>query len=198
VFRTFQGWISMSETAPTQGTLRVFPDVKLSNAYIMLRPFFRPTVPEDSADILDPKNWKFDISTADFPGISHASWGTGYIGPSPTPQLHPHLKLEETMTSVPKVFPGDMVFWHCDAVHSVETEHTGTTDSAVMYIPAVPKTPHNLAYIAKQAETFIAGQNPPDNNIEWNAEVPFVGLGTEADVKESIGRVAMGLPIEVA
>ena len=67
-----------------------------------------------------------------------------------------------------------------------------------MYIPAVPKTPHNLAYVAKQAETFIAGQNPPDNNIEWKAEVPFVGLGTEADVKESIGRVAMGLPIEVA
>ena len=81
VFRTFQGWISMrfvaiahlchtthqpddrphSETAPTQGTLRVFPDVKLSNAYIMLRPFFRPTVPEDSPDILDPKNWKFGM-----------------------------------------------------------------------------------------------------------------------------------------
>ena len=77
--------------------------------------------------------------------------GCGYTGPRPTPKLHPHLRLEETMTSVPKVVPGDMVFWHCvrvsptflnvlayascpfllqDVVHSVETKHTGTTDSA--------------------------------------------------------------------
>ena len=34
------------------------------------------------------------------------------------------------MTSVPKVNPGDMVFWHCDVVHSVEREHTGLEDSA--------------------------------------------------------------------
>jgi hypothetical protein len=52
------------------------------------------------------------------------------------------------MTSVPKVNPGDMVFWHCvrissivcvilhtirrpqDVVHSVEEDHTGTGDSA--------------------------------------------------------------------
>lgn len=42
--------------------------------------------------------------------------GSGYSGPQPTPQLHPHLRLEETMTSVPKVNPGDMVFWHCVSV----------------------------------------------------------------------------------
>ncbi|KAN0092612.1 Protein of unknown function (DUF1479) domain containing protein [Tylopilus felleus] len=195
VFRTFQGWLTMSETAPTQGTLRVFPDVQLSNAYTILRPFFRPTVPEDSPDILDPKNWKFDISTPDFPGIVRVDGG--YSGPRPTPQLHPHLKLEETMTSIPKVLPGDMVFWHCDVVHSVETEHTGTTDSAVMYIPAVPKTPHNLAYVAKQAQTFLAGQNPPDF-AKLKEGTTFVGLGTGVDVKEPISRVAMGLPIEVA
>lgn len=51
----------LSETAPTEGTLRVFPDLKLSNAYTILRPFFRPTVPADSPDILDPKNWKFGM-----------------------------------------------------------------------------------------------------------------------------------------
>ncbi|KAI9566894.1 hypothetical protein HD554DRAFT_2024990 [Boletus coccyginus] len=195
VFRTFQGWLTMSETAPTQGTLRVFPDVKLSNAYMILRPFFRPTVPEDSPDILDPKNWEFDISTPDFPGIYPMDGG--YIGPGPTPALHPHLELEETMTSVPKVVPGDMVFWHCDVVHSVETEHTGTTDSAVMYIPAVPNTPNNSAYVAKQVETFLTGQNPPDFD-KVPEETTFVGLGADVDVKEPIGRVAMGLPTEVA
>ncbi|KAG9316065.1 hypothetical protein JVU11DRAFT_3732 [Chiua virens] len=163
VFRTFQGWLAMSETAPTQGTLRVFPDVQLSNAYTLLRPFFSPTVPEDSPYILDPKNWKFDISKPDFPGIFPVGSG-----------------LEETMTSIPKVNPGDMVFWHCDVVHSVEEEHTGTTDSAVMYIGAVPKTPLNSEYVMKQATTFLAGQNPPDF-----AKLPkgttLVGLGTNGD-----------------
>jgi hypothetical protein len=53
--------IDFSETSPTQGTLRVFPDVFLSNAYTILRPFFRPTVPIGSKDILDPKNWVFGL-----------------------------------------------------------------------------------------------------------------------------------------
>lgn len=48
-----------SETAPTQGTLKVYPDILLSTAYIILRPFFRPTVSADSGDILDAKNWEF-------------------------------------------------------------------------------------------------------------------------------------------
>ncbi|KIJ14412.1 hypothetical protein PAXINDRAFT_100134 [Paxillus involutus ATCC 200175] len=195
VFRTFQGWLAMSETAPTQGTLRVFPDVALSNAYTILRPFFRPTVPLDSADILDAKNWKFDISTPDFPGIR--SQGTGFEGPMPTPDLHPHMRLEETMTSVPKVNPGDMVFWHCDVVHSVEMEHTGNNDSAVMYIPALPKTPQNSTYITKQLQTFLTGENPPDF-AKAKEGTTYVGLGAEADIKEPISRIAMGLPIQVA
>ena len=54
----------------------------------------------------------------------------GYQGPMPTPELHPHLQLEKTMTSIPKVYPGDAVFWHCDVVHAVEHDHNGTGDSA--------------------------------------------------------------------
>ncbi|KAF9223302.1 DUF1479-domain-containing protein [Gyrodon lividus] len=195
VFRTFQGWLAMSETAPTQGTLRAFPDVALSNAYTILRPFFRATVAPGSPDILDAKNWKFDISTADFPGITPS--GTGFTGPQPTPDLHPHLRLDKTMTSVPMVHPGDMVFWHCDVVHSVEQEHTGHNDSAVMYIPAVPKTPQNSRYVIKQLQTFLAGANPPDF-AKAKEGTTYVGLGADADIKEPISRAAMGLPIEVA
>lgn len=51
--------VFFSETAPTQGTLKVFPDIILSNAYIILRPFFRPIVSADSGDVLDAKNWEF-------------------------------------------------------------------------------------------------------------------------------------------
>lgn len=195
IFRSFQGWLAMSEAAPTQGTLRVFPDLVLSNAYTILRPFFRPTVPLDSEDILKPENWVFDISTPDFPGILVLA--DGFSGPRPTPELHPHLRLEKTMTSVPKVNPGDMVFWHCDVVHSVEQEHTGQEDSAVMYIGAVPQTPMNAEYVKKQAETFLAGINPPDF-VKDKPTTTYVGLGVDADVKEHIARVAMGLPIQVA
>lgn len=37
--------------------MQLFPDVLLSNAYLILRPFFKPLVPEDSPDVLDPNNW---------------------------------------------------------------------------------------------------------------------------------------------
>lgn len=50
--------IACSETAPTQGTLQVFPDVLLSNAYLILRPFFKP-ISEDPATYLEASSWKF-------------------------------------------------------------------------------------------------------------------------------------------
>jgi len=34
------------------------------------------------------------------------------------------------MVSVHRVHPGDAVFWHCDVVHAVETNHEGYGDSA--------------------------------------------------------------------
>ncbi|KAJ7671456.1 hypothetical protein DFH06DRAFT_116359 [Mycena polygramma] len=196
VFRTFQGWLAISKAGPRQGTLKVFPDVLLSNAYIILRPFFRPLVPVDSKDILDAKSWEFDISTPDFPGIFPRDNGFG--GPHPTNELHPHLLLDVTMTSVPAVNPGDTVFWHCDVVHSVEQEHTGSEDSAVMYIPAVPLTPANARYLERQKDDFLKGVPPPDFPVATTG-VGLVGLGNEEDVQEPLGRKAMGLvPIAVA
>ncbi|KAJ6596183.1 hypothetical protein DFH09DRAFT_1134327 [Mycena vulgaris] len=195
VFRTFQGWLALSKTGPHQGTLKVFPDVLLSNAYIILRPFFRPLVPADSKDILDAKNWEFDISSPDFPGIFPRE--NGFAGPHPTNELHPHLLLDATMTSVPAVNPGDTVFWHCDVVHSVEQEHTGSEDSAVMYIPAVPLTPANARYVARQKEEFLKGLPPPDFPVATTG-VGFVGLAQDEDVENPLGRKAMGLPISVA
>ncbi|KAJ3832032.1 hypothetical protein F5878DRAFT_635685 [Lentinula raphanica] len=191
VFRTFQGWLAMSETAPTQGTLKVFPDVLLSNAYIILRPFFCPLVPVDSPEILDPKNWEYDISYADFPGIYPKDGG--YAGPWPTPESHPHMMLEKTMIPVPKVMPGDTVFWHCDVVHSVEVDHTGQEDSAVMYIPAVPTTPINKAYVEKQKDCFLQSINPPDFPKGSQA---FHGISqTAEDFLSPLGLRAMGLTV---
>ena len=132
VFRTYQGWLALSETAPTEGTLQVFPNVIMSNAYMILRPFVSPKEGA-SPESYDPNDWQFgtkkilsswlgvrltypclvilDISNPDFPGIY--SWQGAFVGPRPNTKTHPHLKLDETMVSVPKVYPGDMVFWHC-------------------------------------------------------------------------------------
>ena len=73
-----------------------------------------------------------DISTPDFPGISPAPEG-GYQSLNFTPESHPHLRLDECMVSAPKVNPGDAVFWHCDVIHAVEEEHTGSGDSTGKY-----------------------------------------------------------------
>jgi hypothetical protein len=47
------------EISPKQGTLQLFPDILLSNAYIILRPFFTPTVAADSENIYNAENWHF-------------------------------------------------------------------------------------------------------------------------------------------
>ncbi|KAJ7056743.1 hypothetical protein C8F01DRAFT_1154748 [Mycena amicta] len=192
VFRTFQGWLALSKTAPGQGTLKTFPDVLLSNAYIILRPFFRQL---DDKDIWDAKNWVFDLSVPGIPGLFERE--VSGFSLRPTTELHPHLVLDETMTSVPAVNPGDTVFWHCDVVHSVEREHNGNEDSAVMYIPAVPLTPANKRYLARQANAFRAGIPPPDFPAAITGK-DLVGLGTEADLVQEQARVAMGLSIVAA
>ena len=51
-----------SETAPKEGTLQVFPDILLANAYIILRPFFTP-VDAPQGDPLDSANWKYGTHT---------------------------------------------------------------------------------------------------------------------------------------
>lgn len=56
--------LSISSTGPGEGTIRFFPDLLLSTAYFILRPFFNlnvdPTkIESGEVDIWDPKVWKF-------------------------------------------------------------------------------------------------------------------------------------------
>lgn len=107
VLRTFQGWTALTPTAPREGTIMVYPNLKTAIAYVLLRPFFRPPA-DEGADVLDPETWTIDDKTGWFPGtfktqsqrLSRAS--------------HPHLRLEECLVHMPKVNPGDTVWWHCD------------------------------------------------------------------------------------
>ncbi|KAI5481415.1 hypothetical protein MNV49_004171 [Pseudohyphozyma bogoriensis] len=195
VFRPLQGWLSMSSTAHNEGTLRLLPMLKEQTAYIILRPFFRPIKEEVfipgigySTEYLAEENWVFDPTTSEFPGCS--------LGHSIelNEQSHPHLHLDKTMVSIPRVEPGDMVLWHTDVVHAVENEHKGKGDSSVMYIPAIPLTKNNWTYVAQQREEFLQGV-PPSDFPGGDGEQFFTGRATGDDVVGAEARRAMGLDL---
>ncbi|KAG2414479.1 hypothetical protein HFD88_003670 [Aspergillus terreus] len=143
MLRFFQGWLSMSHTAPGEGSLHVCPMLIHSTAYTILRPFFDP---KTSKPLLDNT----------FPG---AVPGTCQ---EYNPVTHPHMDLETTMVSVPEVEPGDYVAWHCDSLHSVDKEHRGKGDSSVLYIPATPMCDMNVEYLIKQRKAALEYSPPWD------------------------------------
>ena len=117
MYRMFQGWLSMSETAPREGTLMVNPLLQLSTAYFLLRPFFAPTKQpnvevsgEVDPEYLHEDNWVLE------PNMTSAIQGAS-LGQSQEMNtiLHPHLNLVDSMVHVPKIRPGDYVVWHCDS-----------------------------------------------------------------------------------
>lgn len=103
IFRPWQGWTSMSSTGPGEGTLKVFPSVRLATAYVILRPFFRRKASAEASS-LKAEDWEPDLTTPIFPG---SGMGTAQ---ELSDQSHPHMRLEKTMVSIPKVQPGDQVY----------------------------------------------------------------------------------------
>ncbi|EAU33080.1 conserved hypothetical protein [Aspergillus terreus NIH2624] len=172
-----EGWMSMSHTAPGEGSLHVCPMLIHSTAYTILRPFFDP---KTSKPLLDNT----------FPG---AVPGTCQ---EYNPVTHPHMDLETTMVSVPEVEPGDYVAWHCDSLHSVDKEHRGKGDSSVLYIPATPMCDMNVEYLIKQRKAALEYSPPWDfpgaggpgesgfkGALDWNLINPdgqrAMGLGSK-------------------
>lgn len=142
IFRSFQGWLALSEIAPNEGSLLLAPLVREVTAYYMLRPFF------DESD-----NIKLDSS---MPG-AYPGKGLEFSKNS-----HPEMDLDALMVHIPKMNPGDMVFWHCDLVHAVDSIHMGRHDSSVLYIPSAPLCKRNLEYAWAQRESFLKGLVGPD------------------------------------
>jgi hypothetical protein len=177
MLRFFQGWLSMSDTGPGEGTLRVCPMIKHSTAYTILRPFFDAAT---SRTVLD----------STFPGsVPGACQEYNEL-------THPHLELSSTMVSMPHVEPGDFVAWHCDTPHSVDKEHRGRNDSSVLYIPATPLCEMNARYLRKQREAAERYSPPADfpgaggpgesgfkGAIDWStlseAGLQAMGMGTK-------------------
>ena len=79
------------------------PFLKLSTAYLMLRPFFKPKPGREAAS-LEADDWEPNLESCEFPGAlpgklqSLSTW------------THPHLQLDKTVISIDFVEPGDQVY----------------------------------------------------------------------------------------
>jgi len=165
IFRSFQGWLSLSNSGEGKGTLRLAPLLREATAFLILRPFLDDVAPES------------------FCGAN----------PGKVQDLFPefHQMLIDGMVSIPDVKPGDSVWWHCDLIHAVEAAHGGTEDASVFYIPSVPMTAKNFAYVQRQAKAFKLGETPPDFP-QNHCEKSCCGRGSADDLSEE-GQVAMGI-----
>jgi hypothetical protein len=106
VLRAFQGWTALTECGPKNGSLLLYPNLNVALAYMLLRPFFDP--PENEEDIMDAEKWTFSTESEWFPG-------TYIVRPQMlSPNCHPHLKLDTCMVDIPRMYPGDTVWWHAD------------------------------------------------------------------------------------
>jgi hypothetical protein len=176
VFRSWQGWLSLSETGPTEGTLKVFPFLKEATAYWILRPFVKQTASGD---------WELDTSSTEFHGALPGRGQELFV------KTHPHLGLPDSLPSLPIMRPGDFVFWEGDSIHAVEAEHRGTNEAIVMYIPSVPMCDMNVDYIKAQRDAYLVGVPPPDfpGGV---GESKHVGKGEVTALKGNAARAAFG------
>ncbi|KAH7210340.1 hypothetical protein BKA60DRAFT_524099 [Fusarium oxysporum] len=184
VLRTFQGWTALTPTAPREGTIMIYPNVKTVIAYLLLRPLFSP--PKDPDYIMNAEKWTFDDSTGWFPGtMKPESQRLSRLS-------HPHLRLEECLIHMPEVQPGDTVWWHCDVCHAVDTEHLGKNNASVAFIAACPTTPANEAYVRDQLLATLEGRPSADyadgNDLDERTLKGYVGLdGLDAEARRAFG-----------
>jgi len=164
VFRAFQGWTALTAQGEGDGTLQVIPFIKETTSYLMLRPFLEDVPYDDWCGSLAKK--AFNVSK---------EW---------------HAPLIKGLCSIPKLQPGDTVWWHPDLIHSVEQKHEGDQYSNVMFIGATPYCEKNKKYIELQKEHFLEGRSAPD----WAAEDREVNYDNRAtfDDLTDLGKKAMG------
>ena len=107
VFRTFQGWTALTEQGPSDGTLQLIP-ISKGIAYVLTRAL------QDDV----PKN--------ELCGSK--------LGRALSVNNEYHSLLLKGLVSIPKMKPGDTVWWHPDVIHAVEDKHSGKNYSNVVYV----------------------------------------------------------------
>ena len=164
MFRSWQGWTALTGQGPGDGTLQVVP-IARAIAWVLLRPF-GADVPRES------------LCGAE---------ATKFLALSPTW----HAPLLRALVPIPRVEPGDTVWWHPDLIHAVEPVHTGRAPSNVMYIPAAPECARNRAFLPVQWQAFTSGRSAPDFPPD-DLETEFAGRAGP-DLLSPLGRRQMGV-----
>ncbi|KAG7913632.1 uncharacterized protein OGAPODRAFT_16706 [Ogataea polymorpha] len=184
VFRSFQGWLALSDAKPGEGTIWFLPDLKCVLAYILLRPFF-------------DERGNLDLSSAQFPG---ATPGSGQFMANDR-AMFPHLQHDKSVVGIPYVKPGDFVLWHADLLHEVDEEHKGDKESSVVYIAHTPLCPYNIETLKDSRECFESGAKPRDFRYEYDDgpdESSYEDRGREEHLLSLEGKQALGLvPFDV-
>ena len=164
VFRAFQGWTALTAQGKGDGTLQVIPFLKEATSYAMLRPLLADVADDDWCGSLPKRAFNVDDK-----------W---------------HAPLVKGLCSIPKLQPGDTVWWHPDLIHSVEQKHEGNQYSNVIFIGATPYCEKNKHYIELQKKHFLGGLSAPD----WSAEDREVNYKNRATLEDltDLGKKAMG------
>ena len=164
VFRTYQGWVALSDQGPGDGTLELIP-IARALAWMYLRAL-QDDVPEDNlCDAIMGRSLRY-----------HEQW---------------HDLLRDGVMSLPQMHRGDGIWWHPDVIHGVEEVHQGSDFSSVMYIGAAPYCEKNAAYLKRQLGKFESGESSPDFAPE-HYEKAFEGRGKPEDLS-ALGRIQMGM-----
>lgn len=163
-FRTFQGWTALSDMAPTEGVLHVVP-IPAAMSYLLLRAL---------AD---------DVAEDDLCGAAN--------GQALPVNERWHSLLLPALTAIPRVEPGDTVWWHGDLIHSVGAVENQQGWGNVMYVPASPYCEKNAAYAAASGLAFLEGKSPSDFAAE-NYETTWTGRPAASELSP-IGRAQLGL-----
>ena len=164
VFRTFQGWTALTEQGPKDGTLQLIPITK-AMAYVLTRALLED-VPEN--ELCGSK-----------------------VGKALSVNETYHSLLLEGLISIPRMYPGDTIWWHPDVIHAVEDKHLGKNFSNVIYVGSTPYCKKNLDYINKQSKKFLEGKSPPDFAAE-DYEINYKGRVTVNDLSE-LAKKQLGL-----
>jgi len=101
-----------------------------------------------------------------------------------------HMPLRRGIVSIPRMYPGDTIWWQPDLLHAVEDVNAGRSQSNVMYISAAPACAKNRAFLELQKPAFLAGKSSPDFAAE-DYEVDFANRATRDDLTAR-GRAQLG------
>ncbi|MGR4001137.1 MAG: DUF1479 domain-containing protein [Alphaproteobacteria bacterium] len=164
MFRSFQGWIALSAQGRGDGTLQLVP-ITNGIVYLLLRALQEDCVEEGLCG----------AEAGRALGVLEA-W---------------HGPLLEGLVTIPRMEPGDGVWWHPDLVHGVEREHLGHSSSNVIYVGASPRCERNRIYGIRQARAFLEGRSPSDFAAE-DYEVSFTRRARMEDLSAT-GRAQMTL-----